>query len=123
MSDVKLIEANTLRVNSNQKRSINEFINEIVIGINKELKNARFNNVNYIITELPIVIGITNMANSDAQRVVYSKVIELLKNKGFNVKINHTPNVCRLKISWLTSEEEREVQRQLRIIQESTERF
>lgn len=117
-TNVKLIDAHAMKSNSNQKRQIVEYINQIIIGINKELKDARMNGACYIITELPIIFDINHMNNSDAQRIIYSRIIEILKAKNFTVKINHTNNSCLLKISWFTVSEENEIQKQLRLIKE-----
>lgn len=117
-TNIKLIDAHSMKSNSNQKRQINEYVNQIIIGINKELKDARLNGSYYIITELPIIFDITHMSNSNAQRTIYSRVIELLKSKNFNVRINHTSNSCLLKITWFTQSEENEIQKQLKLIKE-----
>jgi hypothetical protein len=117
-SNVKLIDAHAMKSNSNQKRQIMEYINEIIIGINKELKEARLNGAYYIITELPIIFDINHMSNANAQRTIYSKIIEILRGKNFTVRINHTNNSCLLKISWFTVSEENEIQKQLQLIKE-----
>lgn len=120
---MELIDANVLKQNNLQKRQIADYMNEIVLKINSEIKAARRDGNHTIITEIPIVFDIPNMENKDAQRIVYSNTISMLKRKNFNTQINITPDACRVKISWLSAEEDALVKQQLKLINDNTGKF
>jgi hypothetical protein len=122
-SKVELVEARVLRSQNTQKRCIDDYINSIAIQINTSLKMAKSDGKHFIIEELPIVYDIPNTSNNESQRIIWSTTIQNLKNKGFNVKINPNKDVCRLKISWISTMEEEEIQQQLRILHECTQNF
>lgn len=125
MQDItaKLVDANTLKHNNAQKRQVKEFVTEIILQINKELKDARRDGRHFIISEIPFIFNIPNLTEADASRMIWSEVIQILKNKNFIVAINYNNNSCRLKISWLAPEEERTIQKQLQILDDHTEDF
>lgn len=119
-----LIDANTFKNNGVQRRHIDEQIQEIIIRINNELKVSQKSGNHYIISEIPIIFDIPNMINKDAQRIIWSTLIRILKEKNYTVFINHNKNNCRLKISWLHPEDEKKIQTQLDILaQNSSDTF
>lgn len=119
----KLIDANTLKQSNAQRKFIEEFIHDNILRINTSLKNAKHDGSHYIITELPIIFDIPNMDNRDAQRIIWSKTIEILKKKNYIVQINSTKDLCRLRISWVSSDEELQIKHQLQIINNNTGNF
>lgn len=120
---IELVDARVLKSNSTKKQYISDYLNEIIIKINNELKEAKISGKHYIITDIPFIFSIPNVTNTEAQRIIWSQTIEMLKNKNFIVKIYHTTDSCRLKITWIAPEEERIIQHQLNIIKDSSERF
>ena len=116
-----LVDANTLKNNNAQRRRIDEYIYEIILQVNKELKDARRDGKHYIITEIPFIFDIPNVTQEDASRMIWAGTLEILKNKNYDVKINHNNNSCRLKISWLAPEEQRIIQSQIQFLKQNTE--
>lgn len=121
-SDV-LIDANNLRNNNVQKRQIREYVIEILRRINDELKGAHQEGRHILVTELPIIFGITNMSEKAAQREIWFKIIECLKNKNYRVSINPREDTCLLKITWFSKEDEAEISHQISVISLHTKPF
>jgi hypothetical protein len=118
-----LIDAHQLKNNNVQKRALDEQINDIIKNINSELKTARSNGENGIITELPIIFQIPGVNNKDSQRIIWSTVIEVLKKKNYNVILNHNKSNCRLKITMLNKEDDLKIKHQMDILANSTGSF
>lgn len=118
-----LVDATLLKSNGNQKRHIEDYLKEIIIRINIELKQAQRDGCFHIITEIPFIYDIPNMKNKTAQRIIWSKTIDILKNKNFEVKIDFNQAKCRLKISWLDSEQRSNIEHENGILMECSEKF
>jgi len=118
-----LVDAHTLKNNNVQKRAIDENIADIIININTELKTARTNGESTIVVEIPIVFQIPNMTNKDAQRIIWSSIIDMLKNKNYNVLINHNKDNCRLKITILDREDTLRIKQQMDILANNSGQF
>ena len=123
MIGANIIDANSFKNNSVQKRYLDEHIQEIIININNELKVAQKSGNYVIITEIPIIFDIPNMNNKDAQRIIWCSLIEILKNKHYIVNINHSKDSCRLKISWLNEEDKIKIKSQVDILTACTLNF
>jgi hypothetical protein len=118
-----LVDAKTLRNNNIQKSYIDDILRDIISNINTELKIAKSNGDHYIITEIPLIFNIPNTHVKDSQRIIWSALIALLKNKNYGVIIDHNTNSCRLKITWLAPADESLIQSQLRLLNECTGEF
>ena len=118
-----IVDATLFKSNSTQKRYIDDYLKDIMVNINIELKQAHRDGNYYIITEIPFIFDIPNMKNNTAQRIVWARTLEILKNKNFDVKIDSSQNKCRLKISWLDREQRSNIERENRILQECNEKF
>lgn len=118
-----LVPANNLRNNSLQKRSLREAATEIIKRISQELITAHREGLHDIITEIPITFSIPNMSNKDSQRVIWSKVIDELKLKKYRVWISPAKDTCRLKITWMSPDDETEVKYQMQIIAKHKSEF
>jgi hypothetical protein len=113
-----LIDANNLRNNNVQKRKIKENVIEIIRKIDEDVKIAHREGKHCIITEIPIIFDIPNMNNKDAQRSVWANIIDILKQKNYRVAINHDNSSCRLKITWISNEDELILKSQIQILNE-----
>lgn len=116
-------DANTLRNNNVQKRQIKEISAEILRKINDEINIAHRDGKHYIITDIPIIFDISNMTNKDAQRRVWSNIIEILETKNYRVWINANQNSCKLKITWLSADEESMIKSQTSLLAKRTQQF
>jgi hypothetical protein len=121
ISNDSLVDACKLRNNNMQKRQLKETITAIVRQINDELIIAHREGKHEIITSLPITFVISNMANKDSQRAVWANVIGELKSKSYRVWICPTKGVCRIKITWMSPEDEAEIKYQTQLIAHHTE--
>jgi hypothetical protein len=113
-----LVDANTLRKNNIQKSHIDEILTDIVMDINSKLKTAKSIGEHHIVTDIPLVFSIPNTCTRDAQRIIWSSLISLLKSKNYNVIINHNKEYCRLKITWLTQTDETLIKSQLKLLRD-----
>lgn len=100
------IKASTLRKSQIQERQINEYVKELLYSIDDEIKRAHNEGKKSCLTTIPIVFDIQNMSNTDAQRSIWARVIIDLKERGFRIHINPQKKECRLRITWLTEEDE-----------------
>ena len=118
-----IVDARTLQANNAYKRHIHDYLEEILLNLNKDIKAAKLMGQNYFVAELPTIFDIPNAINSDSQRTIWARTIEILKKKNYRVCINHTKDSCLLKISWLPVEEERKIALERQIIHENSGKF
>jgi hypothetical protein len=118
-----LITATSLRNNNLQKRSLKESITDIIKRISQELLTAHREGSHHIITTMPITFSIPNMSNTDSQRYIYASVIDELISKDYRIWIAPGKNVCQIKITWMSSEDESEVKYQMQLIAKHTHKF
>lgn len=118
-----VVDANKLRHSNIQKKSLKENITEILRKINDELTVAHREGHFSITTTMPIVFDIPNMSNRVSQRIVWYHVIQHLLEKNYRVAINPSKNFCKLRITWITKEDEQMMANQTKIIAEHTKRF
>ena len=118
-----LITATSLRNNNLQKRSLKESITDIIKRISQELLTAHREGSHHIITTMPITFSIPNMSNTDSQRYIYASVIDELISKDYRIWIAPSKNICQIKITWMSSEDESEVKYQIQLIAKHTHKF
>ncbi len=113
-----LIGADKLKNSSIQKKQIRENVIEIIRKIDDELRVAHREGKHLIITEIPMMFDISNMSNKDAQRAIWSTTIDVLREKKYRVWINYDDVSCRLKITWISDEDELILNHQNQILKE-----
>ncbi len=118
-----LITATSLRNNNLQKRNLKEVITDIIKRISQELLTAHREGSHHIITTMPITFSIPNMSNTDSQRYIYASVIDELISKDYRIWIAPSKNICQIKITWMSSEDESEVKYQIQLIAKHTHKF
>ena len=118
-----LTNANNLRGTNIQKRQLKEVITDILKSISRELNDAYKDGKKFIITSMPITYSITNMSNADSQRFVWAAVIEELIKKEYRIWIYPTADKCKIKITWLSNDDEYDIKNQLDIIIKNTHKF
>ena len=62
-----------------------------------------------ISTFLPITFSVPYMANKDAQRIVYFKILDSLILREYNVEIELKKDATVYHITWLTRDEKEEI--------------
>lgn len=116
ISNNVIINANDLKKTDIQKREIKSCVLEVLKRINEELQAEHSNGNYFLITDIPIIYDISNMSIARGQQIVWSSLIEILEEKKYRVWINYSKDNCRLKISWISEQEESELKRQQDII-------
>jgi hypothetical protein len=111
-----LVDANRLKNSNIQKKQIRETVIEILRGINDELRSAHNEGKHCIIVDMPIMFEIPNMMNKDAQRAVWATTIDILRDKKYRVWINYSDVSCRLKITWISHDDELTIKMQKQTI-------
>ena len=118
-----VVDANKLRHSSIQKKAIKDNISEILKKINDELVVAHREGGYSIITTMPIIFDVPNMSNKVSQRIVWFHVMKHLIDKHYRISINPSKDFCRLRITWITQEDEQLILHQTQVIAEHTQRF
>ena len=118
-----ITSAHSLRRNNIQKRILAEIVTDILKNINQELVTAHRNGCHNIITTIPITFNVNNMSNTDSQRHIYSSIIAELISKNYRIWISPGKNECRIKITWMSPEDETEINEQMQLIVTYTKPF
>lgn len=98
------ITVKQLNKNIASVRDVESIINEqLRIIDDKILRSDRAWGYNEIFHELPHNFNLLGLEKKDAQLIIYSSIIENLKQRGFNVKIELENNKSTLFISWIAN--------------------
>ena len=113
------LHADALKESQVQRMSIKKETTDILGLADAELKSSHeLGRCNAIIS-LPILFSIPHMSNAIAQAKIYSIVIKSLEDRGFYVKLNmHNKNKRYLEITWMSNEEQKELDEQKKYIAE-----
>ena len=123
VSESALIPALNLRNNNLQKRQLREIITDIIKRISQELITAHREGKHYVITTIPTTFDVANMANRDSQLCIWANIIDELIAKHYRIWINPKKNVCRIKITWMSPEDESEIKYQMQLIAKHSGKF
>ena len=116
ISSDALVPAFTLKNNNLQKRHLKEEITNIIKRISEELVESHREGKHDIITTIPITFSVANMSNRDSQRIIYASVLDELIKKNYRAWISLKKNECRLKITWMSPDDELEIKYQTNLI-------
>jgi len=95
---------------------VREEIDNILKTLEGLILTAHEQRVSTLTHELPTNFSISNMALSDAQRVIYSGIIEELEKRQFRVRIKLNPTTTFIKISWVSMYDQEEMERMSNVI-------
>ena len=88
-----------------QKTSISYNIDNIVKSllstIQSDIIDASKKDLNNLVFQLPTNFDVSSMPNKTAQTIIYSKVLDTLELKGFNVIIEMNKTSVSYIISWV----------------------
>lgn len=118
-----LISAHALRNNNLQKRHLVETTTEVVRRISQELISAHKEGRHHIITNIPITYNIPHLSNKDSQRIIWSNIIETIISKNYRIWISPGKDICRIKITWMSPEDETDIKTQMNLIAKHTMDF
>lgn len=103
------LKADTLKSNPNKLKLISKELNVILSHIDEEIKSAYDQDKTKLTVTLPITFAIANMSNTSAQRIIYYKILESLLARNYIVKIHMATEQTLLFITWLSEDEEKDI--------------
>ena len=106
------VKANSLKNNSSKNKLIQKEITSILGSIDDEIKISYDKDDYSVNVSVPITFSIPYMSNKNAQRVIYSKILESLISRDFNVKIHLSDDKTIFNITWLSDEEKKDIEYQ-----------
>lgn len=109
------ITAGSLQKKANTGQ-VREEIDNILKTLESVIVNAHEQRASVVNHELPTNFAISNMSLPDAQRVIYSSVIEELEKRQFNVKIKLNPTSTFITVSWISMYDKQELERMSKVI-------
>jgi hypothetical protein len=110
------IKASKLKSNESQKVSLNKEINAILGHIDDSLKVAYEQGKHNISLTIPITFSIPYMLNKDAQRHIYHGILKSLIDREFTPSLELQDNASVLHITWLSEDEEKDIEIQNSLI-------
>lgn len=114
------LKANSLKSNESQKRAVTKEVNDILGHMDDELKIAHEQGKHSVGIRVPITFAIPYMTNKDAQRTVYYKILTSLLEREYFVKIQLEDNESIFHVSWLSEDEEKDIDVQNALIAKHT---
>lgn len=80
--------------------TIDNIVKNLLIAIQSDIIDASKKDLNNVVFQLPTNFDVTSMQNKTAQTIIYSKILDALELKGFNVTIDMKKNSVSYTISW-----------------------
>lgn len=114
MNDLE--DANKLRERSLQNRILNGLVHDILKGIKEDIQMAHKAGAHEVVAKLPILYDIPCVSNKNAQRIVWSGVIEALARKNYHMKLFPGDSECVLHVTWLKEEDLEMIEAQNKLI-------
>lgn len=110
------LKADVLKTNPNKLKAVMKEANAILGRIDEEIKTAYDSDKCKVDVSVPITFAIPYMSNKNAQRAVYYKILESLLDRGYIVKIYLSNNQTVFAITWLSEDEEKDIEQQNTLI-------
>lgn len=115
------LQASLLKTNPTKLKHLDSEAKAILLKIDEEINNAYKADKKSINFSVPIIFNIMYMSNKDAQRGIYYRILSSLLERQYIVKIVLTSTQSIFKISWISEEEETELNTQNMLIAKYTE--
>ena len=106
------MKADILKINPNKLKEIAKTVANILARIDDEIKAAYDRDECKVNVTVPITFKIPYMSNKNAQRAIYHKILESLLDRGFIVKLQLTNTQSVFHITWLSDDEQKEIELQ-----------
>jgi hypothetical protein len=116
------LNASSLKSNETQKIAFRKEINSIIGYIDSELKTAHEQGKHKVTLNLPTIFSIPYLTNAESQRIIFSKVIISLKDRGFNVEFEINQDVAIFYITWLSNDDLKEIELQNALLAKHTKK-
>lgn len=94
-----IMHVNQLKNNSLRDRAISKYVTDIAKSVMEELRTANRIGYSVVSVHIPTVFSVPNTTNAEAQRIIWSSVIEGFERKGFGVSIDIKPDSCELTVA------------------------
>lgn len=122
MSNVNNIlkDANSLCQTVLQKKQVAVAVREVLIHLNEVINQEHELGNGYVEDRLPMQFAIDGMSFLRMQQLVWCKVIAMLEEKNYIVKIKPMETECIIYIQWESDEVKDESMRQLQILADHT---
>jgi hypothetical protein len=119
---MSLLRADKLRMNSLQKKTIDSYVKSFLSLIDEKINAAhKAGGCDHIEYTLPIRFDdVPNLENKDSQRKIYAKIIQSLKERGFEVEFTLGDTSARLFVTWLSKAEQDEINYEISLIAKHT---
>jgi hypothetical protein len=114
------IKANILKSSDAQKKAIAKEVTLILAHLDDELKIAHEQGKHFVAASVPITFSIPYMSNTDAQRIIYYKVLTSLLDREFNVKVQLEDTATIFHVRWLSDDEEKDIELQHSLLAKHT---
>ena len=114
------LKANILKSSDSQKKAIAKEVTSILAHLDDELKIAHEQGRHFVSASVPITFSIPYMSNTDAQRIIYYKVLTSLLDREFNVKVQLEDTSSIFHIRWLSDDEEKDIELQHSLLAKHT---
>lgn len=106
------LKAEVLKTNPNKLKVVMKEVSAILGRIDEEIKAAYDRDECKVNVSVPITFAIPYMSNKNAQRSVYYKLLESLTDRGFIVKIFLSTDQTVFFITWLSEDEQKDIEQQ-----------
>ena len=106
------LKADVLKLNPNKLKEITKAVSSVLARIDDEIKAAYDRDECKVSVSVPITYKIPYMSNRNAQRAIYHKILESLLDRGFITKIYLTKDQSIFHITWLSDDEQKEIELQ-----------
>ncbi len=101
-----IVHADRLRRSNVQKKELREYAVDIARRLNEEIRERHSQGLHSLETEIPITFTVSNMSNSDSQRIIWYTVLKWLQMKTYRVRLDIKRDSCTIHLTWISEEEE-----------------
>ena len=116
-----MLRAEKLRMNSLQKKAIDNYLKNFLSMIDEKIRIAHDSGgQDHIEFTLPTIFEVPNLDNKDAQRKIYAKIIQSLKERGFEVEFVMRDASAVFMVTWLSKGEQDEINYEISLIAKHT---
>lgn len=116
------LTASVLKNNDLQKKAVMKEVNTIISRADSDIKIAHEQGKHNVLITVPVLFQIPYMSVRDAQRIIYYKILQSLLSREFDVKISIRSDVCLFDVTWISSEEQHEIDLQNALLAQYTKK-
>ncbi len=114
------ITADDAKRSCSNSKSMSVMLDRLLKVFQAKILDAGKDGLSSVSVPMPVNFNIPGMSNSTAQTIIYSKLIEELKSRKFNVHIIMERSVVVFHISWIAKKDNAHMQHMREIIAKHT---